>query len=412
MLSYSIIQDKQRTNGTICDYSPELSLLIACCRQPSDIKHIQSVVGSITDFKHFTELASKHGVFPLVYRAIRVYASGLIDSEIIKEMKHTNLRIVGLNLLMSAELIKITNLLEQHGIPVIPFKGPVLAQLAYGDIALRQFGDLDILIREEHLYRAGELIVQAGYEPMATISYLRNPAKLYIEKNFEFYNRKNGVKLEMHWRFTNRIFSTNIEPCIIWGELQKVQLLNEQLKTMSVQYLLLYLCAHGAYHMWERIEWIVDIDRLLTAHADLDWESLLQKAKDTRSETTFLLGLAMTKHLFGTAIPTEINHVIENNPAIKKLQEITVQSLKGYLLYKDFTSNSKNYEMFRFNVALQDGRAAKVSFLTQTLFHWSDRDVMVINLPRHLFFLYYPIRIVRIALKYLVSPVEKIFRKE
>ena len=385
---------------------------MACCQHDPDQKYIQDCVGSITDFQHFTELASRHGVFPLVFRSLYAHASNLIDPEIIQNMKQSNLRLVGLNMLMSAALIKILNLLEQHSILAIPFKGPVLAQLAYGDIALRQFGDLDILVQEENLYRSGELLEQAGYEPMATINYLRNPAKMYVEKNFEFYNRKNGVKLEVHWRLTNRIFSTNIEPGIIRGDLQKVQLFKQQVKTMSVQYLLLYLCAHGAYHMWERVEWVVDIDRLLTAHTDLDWKSLLQKAKNTRSETTLLLGLVLTNYLLGTPIPTEINHSIEQNSVVKKLLNQSIQGIKDRSLYRDFTSNSKNYEMFRFNLALQDGRAAKLSFLMQTLFHWSDRDVMVINLPRPLFFLYFPIRIVRITLKYIATPVHRMFQKK
>jgi len=35
---------------------------------------------------------------------------------------------------------------KKKQLPAIPYKGPVLAESAYGDVALRNFGDLDFLI--------------------------------------------------------------------------------------------------------------------------------------------------------------------------------------------------------------------------------------------------------------------------
>jgi len=36
-------------------------------------------------------------------------------------------------------LLKLLDLFENHGIPAVPFKGPVLASSIYGDLSLRQF---------------------------------------------------------------------------------------------------------------------------------------------------------------------------------------------------------------------------------------------------------------------------------
>ena len=51
-------------------------------------------------------------------------------------------------MLMSAELIRIMKLLEKNDIKALAFKGPVLSQMVYGDITLRQYVDLDVLIRK------------------------------------------------------------------------------------------------------------------------------------------------------------------------------------------------------------------------------------------------------------------------
>jgi hypothetical protein len=39
------------------------------------------------------------------------------------------------NRLMADELQVLVSLLEGSGVPVIPFKGPVLAEMVYGDLA-------------------------------------------------------------------------------------------------------------------------------------------------------------------------------------------------------------------------------------------------------------------------------------
>ena len=40
------------------------------------------------------------------------------------------------NTLLARELLKLLRLLETHGIPALPFKGPVLAVSVYGSLAL------------------------------------------------------------------------------------------------------------------------------------------------------------------------------------------------------------------------------------------------------------------------------------
>ena len=59
---------------------------------------------------------------------------------------------------MTSELIKVMKLFEENGVEYISFKGPVLSQLAYGDITLRQYVDLDILIKKEDLRKADNLL--------------------------------------------------------------------------------------------------------------------------------------------------------------------------------------------------------------------------------------------------------------
>jgi Uncharacterised nucleotidyltransferase len=64
---------------------------------------------------------------------------------------------------LTAELLKLLALFETHSISAVPFKGPILAASVYGNLSLRQFGDLDIFVHKEDIARAARLLVSQGY---------------------------------------------------------------------------------------------------------------------------------------------------------------------------------------------------------------------------------------------------------
>ena len=66
------------------------------------------------------------------------------------------------------------------GIPVIPWKGPMLAELLYGDKTLRPCADIDLLVPPALAWRALQTLVRAGYSPGFVItSYSIHYTKLY-----------------------------------------------------------------------------------------------------------------------------------------------------------------------------------------------------------------------------------------
>ena len=52
---------------------------------------------------------------------------------------------------------------EREGILAIPYRGPTLALMAYCDLGLREFGDLDLLIRRQDLGPAKEMLLGEGF---------------------------------------------------------------------------------------------------------------------------------------------------------------------------------------------------------------------------------------------------------
>src|SRR5207302_709930 len=71
------------------------------------------------------------------------------------------------HLALSGELGRLLKSFEREHVPVIPLKGPVLAEMLYAHPALRPCSDLDLLIRREHLERVDELLRRLAYRRMA-----------------------------------------------------------------------------------------------------------------------------------------------------------------------------------------------------------------------------------------------------
>ena len=104
----------------------------------------------------------------------------------------------------TVELIRIVKQFEKKGIPVLPFKGPVLALQAYDDLGLRHVGDLDIMIPSELVLKAKELLLKEGYQCTYPDFHLTRKQHLVYVRNshhFEYFCQDRGIRVELHWRF-------------------------------------------------------------------------------------------------------------------------------------------------------------------------------------------------------------------
>jgi hypothetical protein len=68
------------------------------------------------------------------------------------------------NRALSNDLTRALEPLADNGVEAIPFKGPVLALQAYGDLDLGMFGDPHILIRDFDAARTVATLGGRGYE--------------------------------------------------------------------------------------------------------------------------------------------------------------------------------------------------------------------------------------------------------
>lgn len=184
----------------------------------------------------------------------------LLDENLSKNYLHEKLKALEL----VRQLISLVDLLNEHNIPFISFKGPLLSQQIYGDPTVRFSHDLDILVGVEDLNRIQTILLDNGYEPGPGIAWPKDDRrkKYYtaINHHITFIDKKSGVLVEIHWvLLTDSPVSQKKISRIISKNTIRVDLGGRQLHVFSLELNLAYLTIHGAKHGWQRLKWLVDI---------------------------------------------------------------------------------------------------------------------------------------------------------
>jgi hypothetical protein len=103
------------------------------------------------------------------------------------------------NLYLQGELIKILAAFQTHHIPAMPIKGPVLAMTVYGDLACRQFSDLDLLIHEHDIAQARALLARAGFRCIRHPQWIE--PYLSFAHELDFIRDDGDIHVDLQWRF-------------------------------------------------------------------------------------------------------------------------------------------------------------------------------------------------------------------
>ena len=311
------------------DASPELQLLLLCARlshTPDVAKQIRTLVGRGLDWDAAIPLAHEHHILPLVYRTLERVAADVVPSGAMDRLRYANLRNAARNLSLTAELFSILDLLQAHDIACIPYKGPVLAATVYGDISLRQFADLDVIVPAPRVSEALKLLVEAGYEPVRPVD-ADVLTSGHVEKDVTL-RRPGGLELELHWGITTDMFHPiRIPSDLLWRRLVPASVAGRRVQMHPAADLLLIHCIHGVSHGWQRIGWLADIAEIVRSQIELDWNRLLDDARDLGAKRLVCHSLAMAHHLLGTQLPLRVAQAIADDDA----QSALARQVMGWL---------------------------------------------------------------------------------
>src|SRR6202035_2811780 len=122
-----------------------------------------------------------HGVAPLVSSGLQPVHSDSLPTDAVRRLQDSQHACVRRGLFLTGKLVRLLDLFGAAAIPVIPLKGPALSEYLYGDSALRQFVDLDLLVHRSDVPPAMLLLERQGYRLDSRLSWA--PEKTLIALN-------------------------------------------------------------------------------------------------------------------------------------------------------------------------------------------------------------------------------------
>ena len=304
--------------------TPELALLRLCARPPgaTSMPHLDRFIDRGIDWERFHAAAEYHAVIPLAHRVLREDSRHAVPETAVARLWQRVLVNTKRNCFVTRRLGELVAALAGEGIRALPYKGPLLAMNAYGNVVRRQFTDLDLLVSPADVSRCREVLTKGGYTACSPDEAL-NIGHLHRHRELQLADGPAGIRVELHWRVAPhwqlpRGFAVEFEP--LWQRAERVTVSGTEMRNLAPDDLLLILCVHATSHQWFRLQLVADVAWLLHSRRDLDTERLRHTAKRLGAARMLSLGLALARDVLGASLPKSLDACVERSAQLRQLE--------------------------------------------------------------------------------------------
>jgi len=375
----------RRLGKTVVKAEDEALLLCARIHLSSpDVARLRSRLTQPFDWDYLYKLARRHSLVPLVYFRLEHSVGSLVPPEVLKRFRKDYQENAARNLVLTDELNSVIKECAMAGIETIAFKGPALAKFAYGDLALRRFLDLDLMVRRADVLRAIDVLEVRGYVAAKTLSASQQEVLLRTQHNLQFIRER--LIVELHWQVSSELFASSVTAEELWQRLITIELNGKQVRTLATDDLLFSLCVHGSRHLWQGLAWICDIAQIVS-RPDINWPSLMRRAKQTHTTRMFLLGLHLARNLFDAPLPGSIIEAIDSDKRISLLALEIIEHLFDSTDYQPAGLAA----IFRYNFFVRNDWRSRARYFRYMLAP-TESDLAVLKVAGPLRFAYYLLR--------------------
>jgi len=369
--------------------APELRLLLACARAHTaagDETAIRQLLEEGIDWTAFVRKTVAHGLAGLAGHTLARLAPDAVPDDIrrafqafIEQTRKNNQALLG-------ELAQLIRLLGEQGVEAIPFKGPVLAKQAFGDLGLRGFRDLDLLIRDRDRDETVNILCARGYERQGKLT----------EAQFHLIHRLQGQEIlfkpdiaavEPHTRLTSLKMALDIDYDGLWQRARRQDIFGNGMLSFAPEDTLLVLAIHGGKELWWDIKWACDIADFIAAHPGLDWNAIAARARAQGCRRMLLVATTLARHYLGAKVP---DLVVAAEAADPMVEQIVGRILSRWEA-DDPGGPPSNKTLSMDRLRLHDGFVRRASYVARTLFLPGPQHVPLVALPEFLNLAYIPI---------------------
>ena len=380
-------------------------LLLRLCAGSIDELPLSGTV----DWERLLRLAQIHRVTPLLYSRLKSLHPASIPPSIFDQLHDAVQANAARALQLAGELRRLLQNFAEAGIPVIPFKGIVLAVKTYGDLSLRDAGDVDLLVHRRDIVRAADLLISLGHQPAfptATrreIRYLSSlkgqQREIFLQSHCEQHlvYPPTGLNVDLHWAMSLREFAVSLDVEAMWTRAQTTVIVGRQMLTLSLEDKLIVLCLNGAKDYWRRLDRIVDIAMLMRAVTDMKWPLAFHCANSSGTARMLRVGLGLAMELLNVKLPEPAIDYVQMDPKSGRIIAEIGQRFRA-----GDHGEAVRVRRVLFDLRMRERYRDRLSYLI-VQFRPGIGDWAAIPLPASLSFLHWIIRPFRLIARYALS---------
>ena len=371
-------------------FGPELELLLRIAGEAITGEPAANHLQAEPAWDRLLQLAELHGLEPFLLRWIR-RARVSAPVEFSERLSRNCAEIAGRNLALGKELVQVSRELGAQGIEHLVYKGPLLAQMLYGSLALRPSRDIDLIVRPEQAKQAFAALEKIGYVEKDNLSARQRSAMIRFAS--EQCLARERIEVDLHWRLAPAATMRRVDVDAIWRRAVPMRLFDAELPAPAPEDLFLALCLHAGEHAWSQLSLFCDLGRLLEVTPGFDWEILRSQVRDANTRRTLDVTLLLLANCFGVSVPQKMLR-----------REMQVELLAARVA-RDFWPDPEQAAHKETSLAWFRERSRgerlpdRLRWITGGILTPTLADFQWLPLPEFLQFSYRAVRVVRLALR-------------
>ena len=364
---------------------------------------LRGVVEGALDWSLLVAEARRHHLTPLLHRALADGCPDLVPPRVLESLEADCAEIGARNRFLLQELLGILDALEARGVRAIPFKGPLLAVQAYGDVGLRMFRDLDFLIRPKDVWKTLDALRERCYDVDSPFTAAQLAGTWRALGQDLFRRRDRQVTVEPHWAFTPDRMAVVVDYPGVWERARPHNVDGHTVLGLSPEDTLTALSLHGAKERWWRLNWVADVAAFLHSYGELEWDELLERARAQGCRRMVLAALMLAQRVLGAPLPPVVTRAAATDRAVAWL----VDGASRRLVSRGERSAPSFDRLSWFRLRAHDGPRRQLSYVTRTLLRPNPRHYEMVALPAWCGFGYYGVKLVH---DYVMLPAWSLFK--
>ena len=384
--------------------SPETFAVLACAQSvvdPRRRRRFREAVAECRSADRLCEAAVRHGMVGHLYTMIGADGDARYAAFVRDPLAILYRATAERALRQTAQLLRLLDGLKAHGIEAMPIKGPAWAERLYGDVTLRTWVDLDLIVSYGQARAARTALLALGFSDSSGHHerLLRRETRAAGELPFAFPD--NETLIDLHWQLSAGYGARGLAGADLIARAGTLGVMGRDVLTPSSTDALLVHCVQGTRDRWNSAEALLALACEVRALPDDAWPAVMDAASGEGCSRRMAVGVAHACHLMGLAVPDAVGRRLASD----RVAPVLRRSLgPGTLERSPGAETEPRLSKMAWAVLSEDGSSAGFAHALARALRPGPEDWENVALPPSLDWLYYPLRPVRLALKWSKRP--------